>query len=135
MHIDKLISKVKTNLNITDASRDLAIKDILQNVMDYCNLPKIPVEITAERQGITAEEAYALIDLPVELEPFVRKKLQGIINYEAENGTDTVFDVKSIKEGDTNITYNVDQNFSKDAVYGLSDVDKKALHRFRRVQS
>lgn len=133
MLINEIISRVKNNLSISDESRDLAIKDILQNVMNYCNLPKIPTSINAKRLGITVDEAYALIDLPVELEPFVRKKLQSIISYEAENGTNTVFDVKSIKEGDTNITYNVDQNFSKEAVYGLSDMDKRTLHRFRRV--
>ncbi|MDD2401691.1 MAG: DNA-packaging protein [Clostridia bacterium] len=133
MLITDLIVKVKTNLNIADTSKDLIINDVLQEVMNYCNLPKVPVEVSAERLGITVAEAYDLIELPAELEPFVRKKVQGIINYEAENGTSVVFDVKSTKEGDTSITYNTDE-ISKETIYGLSNNDKKALQRFRRMR-
>ena len=134
MLITDLITQVKTDLAVTDTTKDLIIKDILQEVMNYCNLPKIPVETSAEILGITVDEAYNLIELPIELQSFIRKKIKSIINYEAENGTTSVFDVKSIKEGDTSITYNVDDKVSKETIYGLSGNDKKTLQIFRRTR-
>lgn len=112
MSKEDFIAEVKKNLKIEDDTKDLIISDAIQEVMNYCNL----------------------IELPIELEPFVRKKTQSIINYEEENGTTSVFDVKSVKEGDTSITYNVDENFSKETIYGLSDKDKKSLQQFRRTR-
>jgi hypothetical protein len=108
---NELIIMVRENLNITDTSSNLLISDVIQEVMNYCNLK----------------------ELPEDLEPFIRSKVQGIINYESENGTASVFDIKSIKEGDTSITYNVDEKTSKETIYGLSDKDKQTLRRFRRV--
>lgn len=107
-----LIVLVKENLKIIDDTKDLIIKDIIQESLNYCNLK----------------------ELPFELEPFIRKKVQSIINYELENGTTSVFDIKSIKEGDTSITYNVDDKTSKDTIYGLSETNKKALQSFRRIR-
>lgn len=112
MLIAELIIKVKENLVISDTTKDLIINDTIQEAMNYCNLT----------------------ELPAELEPFIRKKVKSIINYEAENGTTSVFDVKSIKEGDTSITYNVDDKASKETIYGLSDRDKKTLQQFRRTR-
>lgn len=112
MLTDELVALVKTNLKISDVTKDLIIKDVIQEAMNYCNLK----------------------ELPIELEPFVRKKVQGIINYENENGTGSVFDIKSIKEGDTSITYNVDDKISKDTIYGLSKSNKVALQSFRRIR-
>lgn len=112
MSKEDFIAEVKKNLKIEDDTKDLIISDAIQEVMNYCNL----------------------IELPFELEPFIRKKTQSIINYESENGTTSVFDVKSVKEGDTSITYNVDENFSKETIYGLSDKDKKSLQQFRRTR-
>ncbi len=111
MLTNDLIAKVKEHLNIVDSSRDLTVSDIIQDAINYCNL----------------------IELPAELEPFIRRKVQGIINYEAENGTGTVFDVSSIKEGDTTTSYNTNQ-VSKETVYGLSAEDKKRLQSFRRLK-
>lgn len=88
------------------------ISDVIQDAMNYCNRT----------------------ELPDELEPFVRKKVKAIINYETENGTGSVFDVKSIKEDDTSITYNVDSETSKDTIYGLSAKDKEVLRKFRRMR-
>lgn len=112
MSTEDLIALVKKNLKINDDTKDLIIKDVIQDALNHCNLK----------------------ELPGELEPFIRKKTKGIINYEAENGTNTVFDVKSIKEGDTSITYNVDDKTSKEAVYGLSKDDKRVLQQFRRTR-
>lgn len=108
---EALIALVKTNLNISGDTKNLTISDVIQEVMNYCNMT----------------------ELPEALEPFIRKKVKVIINYEAENGTDNVFDVKSIKEGDTSTTYNVDQ-VSRDTIYGLSELDKKDLRLFRRLR-
>ncbi len=112
MTSEELLSKVKENLKLNDDTKDLIISDVIQEVLNYCNLKEPPIE----------------------LEPFIRKKVQGIINYEKENGTESVFDVKSISEGDTSVTYNVDKNFSKETVYGLSKEDKKSLRAFRRLR-
>ena len=108
----ELIIKIKENLDIVDATKDLIIDDVIQEAMNYCNI----------------------IELPEELEPYLRKKIKSIINYEAENGTTSVFDVKAIKEGDTSITYNVDDKVSKETIYGLSANDKKTLQAFRRTR-
>lgn len=111
MSNEELIAKVRENLKITDDSRDLVISDVIQDALNYCNLK----------------------ELPEELEPYIRKKVQTIIAYETENGTDSVFDVKSLKEGDISITYNTEQ-VSKETVYGLSKEDKKCLQEFRRTR-
>lgn len=110
--MEVLIELVKTNLKIEDNTKDLIIKDVIQDALNYCNLK----------------------ELPIELESFIRKKVQSIINYEAENGTSSVFDIKSIKEGDTSITYNVDDKVSKDTIYGLSKGNKLDLQQFRRTR-
>lgn len=111
MSKDEMLVKVKENLNIEDNTKDLMISDVIQEVINYCNLK----------------------ELPDVLEPFIRKKVRTIITYEAENGTSSVFDVKSIKEGDTSITYNVEQ-VSRETIYGLSEQDKKDLRQFRRLR-
>ena len=107
-----LIQKIKDNLKITDDTKDLMISDVIIDVLNYCNLEEVPAG----------------------LEPYIRKKVQSIINYELQNGTTSVFDVKSIKEGDTSITYNVDDKTSRETIYGLSDRDKKVLKLFRRLR-
>jgi hypothetical protein len=108
----ELTALVKTNLKITDIAKDLIISDVIQEALNYCNLT----------------------ELPLEAEPYIRKKVQTVINYEAENGTSSVFDVKSIKEGDTSITYNIGDDVSKETVYGLSKKDKESLRKFRRLR-
>ena len=112
MVTSELITLIKTNLKINDDTKDLIINDTIQDALNYCNLK----------------------GLPIELEPYIRKKVQAIINYELENGTTSIFDIKSISEGDTSITYNVDENISKETIYGLSITDKLALQSFRRTR-
>lgn len=108
---DEMIAKVKENLKIDNDEKDLIISDVIQEVISYCNLK----------------------DLPEEIEPFIRRKVKTIMYYEKENGTEAVFDVKSIKEGDTSITYNTDE-VSRETIYGLSDSDKNTLQQFRRLR-
>ena len=112
MEDKELLNKVKENLKIEDTSKDLIISDMIQEVKNYCNLK----------------------ELPISLEPFIRKKVKDIIKYESDNEDSTIFDIKSIKEGDTSITYNVDENSSRDNIYGLSDKDKASLKLFMRVR-
>lgn len=112
MLTDELITLVKTNLNISDTTKNLIIKDAIQDALNYCNLT----------------------ELPIEAELYIRKKVKSIMNYETENETGSVFDIKTIKEGDTSITYNVDESTSKDTIYGLSDKDKASLKAFRRTR-
>lgn len=111
MPIKEMIALVKERLGLEDDSKDLLIEDVIRECLSYCNLK----------------------DPPAELEPFVRRKIKTILDYEAENGANAVFDVKSIKEGDTSITYNTDE-VSRETIYGLSDKDKQALMRFRRLR-
>lgn len=111
MSNEEMLALVKSKLKINDDSKDLMISDVIQECLSFCNIR----------------------ELPAELEPFVRKKVKTIFDYEAENGSTAVFDVKSIKEGDTSITYNTDQ-VSREAIYGLSDSDRKTLQRYRRTR-
>ena len=112
MSNDEMIALVKTNLGLTDDTKDLIISDVIQNALNHCNLK----------------------ELPAEAEPYIRRKTRTVINYEVENGTGAASDVKSIREGDTTITYNVDDSFSIETVYGLSPKDKQALQAFRRTR-
>ena len=111
MPIEEMLEIVKQNLKIEDDSKDLLIEDVIRECLSYCNLKEPPAE----------------------LEPFIRRKVKAIIDYEAETGGNTVFDVTSIKEGDTSITYNTDE-VSRETIYGLSEKDKQALMRFRRLR-
>ena len=107
-----LMNKVKDNLGILSGLNDLIISDTIIEVGEYCNIT----------------------DFPDAIEPFVRKKVKTIMSYEKEGLCDSVFDVKSLREGDTTITYNVDDKTSKETIYGLSLNDKSALKRFRRLR-
>ncbi len=111
MQTSELIEKVKERLKIEGTSKDILIEDVIQEAMNFCNLK----------------------ELPIELEPFIRKKVQGIITYEAENGNKSVFDVVAIKSGDTNTQYNTDK-VSRETIYSLSDRDKITLRPFRRLR-
>ena len=111
MPIEEMLEIVKQNLEIEDDSKDLLIKDVIRECLSYCNLKEPPAE----------------------LEPFIRQKVKTILDYEAENGANAVFDVKSIKEGDTSITYHTEE-VSRETIYGLSDQDKMILARYRRLR-
>ena len=111
MPIEEMLEIVKQNLKIEDDTKDLLIEDVIRECLSYCNLKEPPAE----------------------LEPFIRRKVKAIIDYETETGGSSVFDVTSIKEGDTSITYNTDE-VSRETIYGLSEKDKQALMRFRRLR-
>jgi len=111
MPIEEMLELVKERLQIEDDSRDLLISDVIQECLSYCNLKEPPAE----------------------LEPFIRRKIKTILDYEAENGANAVFDVQSIREGDVSITYNTNE-VSRETIYGLSDKDKQLLMRFRRLR-
>ncbi|UZQ86028.1 hypothetical protein ODU73_000422 [Thermoclostridium stercorarium] len=64
MPIEEMLVKVKGNLKIEDDSMDLLITDVIQECLNYCNLTEPPVE----------------------LEPFIRRKVKTIMDYEAETG-------------------------------------------------
>ena len=111
MPIEEMLELVKERLGIEDDSKDLLIEDVIRECLSYCNLTEPPAE----------------------LEPFIRRKVKAIIDYETETGGSSVFDVTSIKEVDTSITYNTDE-VSRETIYGLSEKDKQALMRFRRLR-
>ncbi|MGL5436597.1 MAG: hypothetical protein ACRDBO_14530 [Lachnospiraceae bacterium] len=109
----EMLNKVKSNLQLKD-EKDLVISDIILAVCDYCNL--------SPRR------------IPDALEPFIRKKVKGIIDYEAVNGSGYIPEVQSIKEGDGSITWAHTDGNTKATIYDLSESDKKALRRHRRLR-
>ncbi|MFR4578385.1 MAG: DNA-packaging protein [Clostridium fessum] len=114
MTLSEMRETVKENLKLTDDTRDLDISDVIFNVCDYCNLNQN--------------------ELPELLEPYIRKKVKGIINYETVKGTGYQQDIASIKEGDGSVTYVTGGSNSREGIYGLTDADKTALRRFRRLR-
>lgn len=110
----EMVTMIKHNLILADGTCELAISDAVLMVCSYCNIP--------------------MNDIPEELEPFIRKKVKGILDYEAVNGTGYQPEVASIKEGDGSITWAQTDGNTKASIYGLSDSDKKDLRRFRRLR-
>ena len=107
-----MIKRVKANMRLETQDYDVVISDIIQGVKDFCNLE----------------------ELPEALETFVRKKIKGIIDYEAAKGFGYQQEIVSIKEGDGIITYATDGSNSRDGIYGLTDADKTVLRRYRRLR-
>lgn len=110
----EMAEQVHKNLRLDTYDHDLKILDVIQDVCGYCGLP-----------GDC---------LPDGLEPFVRRKVQGMIAYEDVNGTGYNPEVASIKEGDGGITWAQTEGNTKASIYGLSEADKKALRRYRRLR-
>ena len=107
---------VKKNLKIEDDSRDLAISDVIDNMIIYCNLNENCI--------------------PSLLESFIRKKVSDMMSYEESNGTGYHKDIASIKEGDGTITFVTggSEMSETDGIYGLSSADKTRLQAFRRLR-
>lgn len=114
MTADEMVYTVKDNLRLDTDDHDLKIVDMVLAVCDYCNLdPEC---------------------IPDILEPVVRKKVKGILDYERANGEGYVKEVVSIKEGDGSITYATGAEYSREGIYSLSAADKAALRRHRRLR-
>ena len=114
MTTSEIMGTVKNNLGIQDDKSDLLISDVILMVCDYCNL-----------------EPDCIPDI---LEPFVRKKAKGIIDYEAAEGTGYNPEIASIKEGGGSITWAQTEGNTKASIYGLSESDKAGLRRHRRLR-
>ena len=110
--VEEMKELIKKNLKITDDSQDLNINDRISDMVNYCNLGE---------------------ELPLVLEPFLRRKVNDVMTYEASS-IPGPFDIKSKIAGDTSVSYAVDENHSKETIYGLSESDKKALNAFRRLR-
>lgn len=110
MTVQETIKKIKQELDIKDESKDTLIMDVLVDILNYCNLK----------------------ELPLELHSYARRKVQSIIDYESDFGLVDGLDLKSIKLGDA--TVSIETNTSKSDVYGLSNSDKKYLRMFRRTR-
>lgn len=110
----EMVDQVKKNLYINDDTRDLTISDVVLMVCSYCNIP--------------------LDDIPEELEPLIRQKVKGIMDYEAVKGPGFNPEVASIKEGDGSITWAQTDGNTKASIYGLNESDKRDLRRFRRLR-
>ena len=114
MTASEMAETVKKNLKLEDDSQDLVISDVILAVCDYCNL---------------SQEC-----IPDILEPVIRRKIKGIKDYEAANGTGYQPEVASIKEGDGTITWAQTEGNTRASIYGLSESDKAALRRHRRLR-
>ena len=114
MTVLEMSEAIKKNLNIEDDSRDLTISDMILAVCDYCNLPQECI--------------------PGILEPVIRKKIKGIMEYEEVHGASYHPEVASIKEGDGSITWAQTDGNTRASVYGLSESDKASLRRHRRLR-
>ncbi|MFR2900244.1 hypothetical protein [Hungatella sp.] len=114
MNRKEMLQTVKQNLRLGTEDYDLIISDLILTVCDYCNLDPDCV--------------------PDILEPFVRKKAKGIIDYEAVEGNGYNPEIASIKEGDGSITWAQTEGNTKASIYGLSESDKAGLRRHRRLR-
>ena len=114
MNSNEMLQTVKQNLRLGTEDHDLIISDLILTVCDYCNLNPDCV--------------------PDILEPFVRKKAKGIIDYEAVEGNGYNPEIASIKEGDGSITWAQTEGNTKASIYGLSESDKAGLRRHRRLR-
>lgn len=117
MNRAELEETIKKNLSIE--GDNLVISDAITLSLEYCNLSD---------DNITSN-----------IEPVIRRKAKSILEYEAKLSANpmlnaSIYDVKSISEGDSSISYNVDVNNSKDSIYDLTDADKRALRKFRRLR-
>lgn len=101
---NEMIELVRKNLG--REVEDIVVSDVIVASKVYCNIKEVPKE----------------------MEPFIRKKVKMVLEYEAASDG-SIFDVASIKEGDTSISYS--SNITRDTVYGLSDADKKVLREWR----
>lgn len=115
MTLAEMIALVKKNQNIQEDTWDLIISDVILSICDYCNLSQNCI--------------------PDILEPVIRRKIKGIMDYEAARGTGYQPEVASIKEGDGTITWAQTEGNTKASIYGLSESDKAALRRHRRMRS
>lgn len=114
MNKAEMIETIKTNLRLKTEDHDLLISDMVILVCDYCNL--------------THDE------IPDKMEPILRKKVKGILDYEAEVGPGYHPEVASIKEGDGSITWAQTEGNTKASIYELNDSDRRALRRHRRLR-
>lgn len=114
MNHTEMIAEVKKNLKLLDDAQDLVISDMVLLVCDYCHLSQDCI--------------------PDILEPVIRKKVKGILGYEEANGTGYHPEVASIREGDGSITWAQTDGNTKESIYGLSESDKAALRRHRRLR-
>lgn len=111
---EQMVLDIKAGLRIGTEDYDLVIGDLIQEACDYCNL--------------------SLECIPAGLEPIVRKKAKGIIDYERVMGTGYHQEVSSIKEGDGSITWAQTEGNTRAGIYNLTETDKKALRRYRRLR-
>ena len=114
MTFSEMMETVEENLGLIVGEHRLIISDVILIICDYCNLNQNCI--------------------PDILEPFVRKKVKGIMDYEAANGTGYHPEVASIKEGDGTITWAQTEGNTRASIYGLSDSDKAVLRRHRRLR-
>lgn len=114
MTFSEMLEAVERNLALGSGQHAVLISDMVLMICDYCNLPRECI--------------------PDILEPIIRRKVKGILDYEAVNGTGYQPEVASIKEGDGSITWAQTDGNTKASIYGLSDSDKAALRRHRRLR-
>lgn len=114
MTFSEMLETIEKNLELAAGEHKLLISDMILMVCDYCNLNENCI--------------------PDILEPVIRKKVKGILDYEEANGTGYHPEVASIKEGDGSITWAQTEGNTRASIYELNASDKAALKRHRRLR-
>lgn len=114
MERNQMAEHIKQVLCLETEDYDQLIDDTIWMVCDYCNLSQAVI--------------------PDVLEPIIRRKVQQILDFENANGKGYHPEVASIKEGDGTITWAQTEGNTRASIYGLSESDKAALRRHRRLR-
>ena len=114
MDKNEMMKKVKTNLQLDTVDYDLKILDTIQAVCDYCNL--------------------SWHRIPDELESFVRRKVQGILEFEESNAGGYTPPVASISKGDVRVSFAQSSDNSWVTITELNVRDKQWLNRYRNLR-
>lgn len=114
VEMEWMLEEIKINLRLKTEDHDRMILDMISDVCSYCNIDHHRI--------------------PYELEPIIRRKAQGIIDYEAAMGTGYHPEVQSIKEGDGSVTWAQSEGNTRSGIYQLNSNDRKELKRYRRLR-
>ncbi len=99
MTFSEMLETVEKNLELAVGEHKLLISDVILMVCDYCHLNENCI--------------------PDILEPVIRKKVKGIMDYEEANGTGYHPEVASIKEGDGSITWAQTDGNTKESIWAV----------------
>ena len=128
MAVQEIVTAKLKNVNITPSDMEMAIEEIKQVILQYCNIDDMPEGLTFTWANMSADLARYQYELTIEVDSNL-------------NGVDTA-DVSSIKIGDTQINLqggsssNKRNKILKSHTPNLDQIVlnyKDQLNRYRRV--